>query len=293
MSDTIRNYLVQKTQRLISGVITALLAFTLLSCGSLDGLKDTVNTVDEAVALLQDIDASGTWETIADGLDELRDQKQGYSAVVQLREGAMDASGNLELPLKTDTILEIQADPAGNALLKMAQGAQVVTYFIEGYRSPSNTTRVYEVDNGQYSCVKGGEQDIQLRGGLNGVFERYALLAAGAQLLSVAEAQDEDSRIVERDATHYELESKVPDALKILEKIDNQELRQKIEQAGPFKLSGSLDIDQETGALMHFESVYDNLADQRRSEFSLEITQWGDVPNLPLPTQEQIALACP
>jgi hypothetical protein len=189
--------------------------------------------------------------------------------------------------------LEIQSDPAGNALITVTEGEQVITYFVEGYRSPSATTQVNPLENELTACFDNREQATLLQGGLHSVFDQYALRAAGAQLLSVAQDKDKDTRIADRDATHYELESKVSDALKILEKIDNQELRQKIEQAGQFGLSGSLDIDQDTGALLRFESVYDTVDEQRRTEFSFEITQWGKLSNFPIPTPDQFMLACP
>jgi hypothetical protein len=289
MSDTIRNYLVQQRQRLIM----ALLATSLLACGFLNDVSGTVNTVDDAVALLQDLNKNGTWETISDGLDGLADQQQGYTAVVHLRDGAMDASGNFASPLKTDLMLEIQSDTAGNALITVTEGDQIITYFVQGYRSPSATTQVNPLENELTACFSNSAQATLLQGGLHSVFEQYALRAAGAQLLSVAQDKDEDTRIADRDATHYELESKVSDALKILEKIDNQELRQKIEQTGQFGLSGSLDIDQDTGALLRFESVYDTVDEQRRTEFSFEITQWGKLSNFPIPTPDQFMLACP
>ncbi len=273
MSDMICNYLVHERTRLIRGMILSLLVTTLVACGPLDEAQHTVNTVDDAVTLLQDLDQYGTWKTISDGLDALADQRQGYAARVQLREGTVDIT------------LDIQSDPEGNALVKVTKGDQITTYLVEGYRSPSDDTRIYRLDNEQYAC----EQDALLRG-LGGLFDQYALRAAGAQLLSVADKKDEDARVADRDATHYELESKVPDALKILKQIDNEELRQKIEQAGQFTLTGSLDLDQSSGALLRFESTY---VDQSRTDFSFEVTQWGKIATLPTPTPDQITLACP
>lgn len=291
MSDTIRNYLVQKTQTFIRLTFMAVLTGSLLACGTLSNAQNTVSTVNEAVALLQELDKNGTWERVSKGLDALKDQKQGYTATLSLKEGQVSSAGNFQDPLKINITLDVQMDAAGNARLGVVQNNQSGEYFIEGFRGSPKNMRMYQITNGNYSCMKNGDVYQLLSGGLSGIFQQYAFLAAGSQLLSVAQEKG-DAVIAGRDVTHYELESKVPDAVKVLEKIKNQELQQKVSAAGHFTLAGSLDIDQKMDGLLRFQSTYSDLDHQSRSEFVFEITRWGSVPDLPLPTADQIVNAC-
>jgi hypothetical protein len=80
-------------KRTCSLVILAVLLVvwpTLAACGSLDDAQETADTVDEAVDLLQDVADQATWDYIADGLDELAAQDDGYIAVVSYRAGEAD-----------------------------------------------------------------------------------------------------------------------------------------------------------------------------------------------------------
>jgi hypothetical protein len=272
-------------------VLMIMLAVPAMACGVLNDAKDVVETVDAAVNLLQEIEKSGTWEYISDGLQGLEDQDQGYTATVHLRDGSVNSDRQFESPLKMDVVVDIQVDADGDMLLLVDEGSEKRQYFIEHSADDSSPTHVYRIEDGRYNCVKTGEDDSVFDTGLDGIFEQYAGLAVGAQFLSVAK-ENGDGKIVERDVKEYELESKVAEALKILEKIDSPELKEKIAESGEFALSGSLAIDKKTGALMQFISTYDDLDDQRRTEFTFEITQWGDVSDIPAPTADQITTAC-
>jgi hypothetical protein len=274
-----------------AAVSAVLLIATCAACGSLRDTAETADTVDQAVNLLHDIDENGTWRQISDGLENLNEQKQSFSVAVQLREGKTNPTGNSEDPLGQAVAITAQVDAGNNALLHVIDADQTRDYLVEGYRDVTDATRIYRVENGRYSCVGGGDDGQWLQNGLAGVFDGYAVTAVGIRLLTVTEEIGDES-IASRSATHYRLESRVPDALAILKKIDNAELQQAVDAAGKFQFTGDLYLDKDTGALLRFVSAYDDLDAARRTDFSFEITRWGDIPDIPGPTDAQIAVAC-
>jgi hypothetical protein len=139
--------------------------------------------------------------------------------------------------------------------------------------------------------VRDGDEDRLLRDGVSSAFEEYSIEATGIHLLSVANEVG-DETLAGRAATHYELVSKLPEALEILTKLDSQDLQAKIAEAGTFDLSGDLYVDQQTDAILRFDSVYVQMDKQRRMEFTFAITQWGGMPDIPEPGAGQIAVAC-
>jgi hypothetical protein len=261
------------------------------ACGSLRDTAETADTVDQAVNLLHDIDENGTWKQVSDGLKNLNEQKQSFSVAIHLREGKTDPTGNSEEPPGQEVTITVQVDAGNNALLHVIDMSQTRDYLVEGYRDVTNATRIYQVEDGRYSCVGGGDDGQWLQNGLAGVFDQYAVTAAGVQLLTVTEKIGDES-VASRSATHYRLESRVPDALAILKKIDNTELQQTVDAAGRFQFTGDLYLDKDTQALLRFVSTYDDLDTARRTEFSFEITQWGGIPDIPGPADAQIAVAC-
>jgi hypothetical protein len=270
---------------------TLLLIAATTACGSLHDATETADTVDQAVNLLHEIDENGTWKQISDGLRNLNEQKQSFSVTVHLREGIAGATGNSEDPPGQEVTMTVQVDAGHNALLHVIAMGQTRDYLVEGYRDVTDSTRIYQVENGHYSCVEGGDDRQWLQNGLAGVFDQYAVTATGVQLLTVTEKIG-DEPVASRSATHYRLESRVPDALAILKKIDNTELQQTVDAAGKFQLTGDLFVDKDTQALLRFVSTYDDLDAARRTEFSFEVTQWGGIPDIPGPADAQIAVAC-
>jgi hypothetical protein len=268
-----------------------LLTAAISACGTLGDAKGTADTVDKAVNLLHEIDENGTWKQVSDGLQNLTAQKQGFVAAVHLRDGKIDSAGNLEDPPTQEITMTIQVDAGNNALLHVIEADQTRDYLVEGYRKVTSSTRIYRIENGQYSCVGAGDDGQWLQGGLSSVFEQYRATAAGVQLLSVAQKIGDDTA-ANRSATRYRLESRVPDALAILKKVDNTGLQQKVDAAGKFQVSGDLYLDKDTLALLRFASTYDDLNVARRTEFSFEITQWGSVSDIPGPADARVAVAC-
>jgi len=271
-------------------LITLMLLLTVtLGCSLTDDVKEAVETVDDAGALLQEINDSGTWQKISGGLEQLSEQRQGYAATAVLQEGAADASGTFTGTLARDTTINLQADTENDILVDVVKPSGTKTYFVEN--SSSGDTQVYEVTNGRYSCASESEEGQQVQWGIEGLFDEYALAATGVQLLSVAKESGEVT-VAGREATHYVLESRIPKAKEILEKFDNAELRKRLEEAGNFTITGSIDIDKDTEAMLRFASDYQNPDQQRRMTFNFEITQWGGVSDIPRPTPDQIEVAC-
>lgn len=261
-----------------------------LGCSLTDDVKEAVETVDDAVALLQEINDSGTWQKISSGLEQLSEQRQGYMAVAVLQEGAIDATGTFTGSLSRDTTINLQADTENDILVDVVRPSGTTTYFVEN--SSSGNTRVYQVADGRYSCASDTEEGQQVQKGIEGLFDEYALAATGVQLLSVAKESGEVT-VADRSATHYVLESRIPKAKEILDKFDNAELRKRLEEAGNFTITGSIDIDKDTDAMLRFASDYQNPDQQRRMTFNFEVTQWGGVNDIPRPTPEQIDVPCP
>jgi hypothetical protein len=267
-----------------AGLALALLLTATLACGFVDDIRGTVNTVDRAVELLDDLEQNGTWNTVSDGLDALRDQDAGYTAaVVFTRSGA-----GLDNPDPAAMTIRLHVDGQRNALVQITEGTTLTNYFIQTDRGTD--TALYEIDRNEYRCVSAG--DHVLRNSVDSLFEDAAIAATGLRLLSVVEKTD-DVEVLGRDATDYQLVSKVPDALDIVTEFDNADLQTRLDATGPFDLSGSLIIDDKTGALLYFESTYTVSEPHETIYLSFEITQWDGIPDIPLPTEAQIVEACP
>ena len=279
------------SKRVRAAAFIFVLTTAISACGSLSDAKDKADTVDQAVNLLHEIDENGTWKQITDGIDNLAEQKQGFAAAFLVREGKTDSAGNFEDPLDQGVTLAVEVDAENNALIHVTEAGQTRDYLVEGYLDVSGPSRMYQIENGQYSCVGAGDDGGWLQNGVASVFETYAVNAAGVQLLSVID-EVEDETVAKRSATHYRLESRISDAVAILKKVDNSELQQRVDAAGKFRLAGDLYLDKDTQALLRFGSRYDDLDSGRRTEFSFEITQWGNVPDIPAPAESQIAVAC-
>lgn len=273
------------------GVMICFLLAAVLACGLTDDVQDVVDTVDEGVDLLQEIDDSGTWTYLTDGLDALADQA-GYAAVVRLQAGPVDEAGGWAGARDDDVTVSFKVDSDRDVLVMVIKNDRLWEYFIDtSGDSTGETTRVYQIEDGRYACLDSGD-DLRLLS-LDSLFEDYAGQAVGAQLLSVAkEVEDEEAAVAGRTATHYTLESRVPEALEMIKKLDNQDLQARLDQAGLFEFSGNLYLDEDTGALLRFDSLYHDITGQRRVDFAFEVTQWGGVTDLPDPAPDAITSAC-
>jgi hypothetical protein len=262
----------------------ALLLAATLACGFVDDIRGTVNTVNRAVELLDDLEQNGTWKYVADGLDALRDQDAGYTATTAFSRSG-DGVDNSAPAAKT---IRLHVDGQRNALVQITEGTTLTNYFIQMDRGTD--VALYEIDGNEYRCVTAG--DHVLRNGVDSLFADAAIAATGLRLLSVVEKTD-DVEVLGRDATAYKLVSKVPEARDIVTEFENADLQARLDTTGPFDLSGSLIIDDKTGALLYFESTYSGSEPHENIYLSFEITQWDGIPDIPLPTDAQIVEACP
>jgi hypothetical protein len=262
----------------------ALVALLLAACGPLNDATDSADTVDRAVDLLQAIDDNNAWDAIVDGLEELDLQDESYVAVLRAQGGAIGDAGALD----TDLTITLQVDAPRRAAIQVQAGDQVRQYYADGFQIAAEIPRLYRVEAERYRCAA---DDELARGLLTSAFGPYAADATGPRTLAVTE-ETEDTEALGRDATEYKVTSQLPAALDILAEFDNADLRQAVDAAGQFALTGTLALDTETQALLRVEIVYDDLATQRRIEFSFALTQWGDAPPIPEPDPAQIESAC-
>lgn len=277
-------------------LVAAALLLAGLACGFVDDIRSVVETVDEAVKLLQELDNQSAWEHVSDGLDTLAQQTEGYAATLRLQDGPGDAAGTgFSGALARDVVVTMQVDAANNALAQIqANGGATQNYYVEARGADARNGAVYRMNgNGQFVCVSDSEEARLLRDGLSGYFDEYGLEAKGIQMLAVAQEVEEDAAIAGRAATHYRLESRIQEALDILRRFDNAELQQKIDEAGTFTLTGDLYTDEATGALLKLESVYHNTDHLQRVVMSFEVTQWGGIAPIAAPAPESIVQPCP
>ncbi|NDJ77413.1 MAG: hypothetical protein GYB65_14265 [Chloroflexi bacterium] len=268
-------------------LLLACIVPSMFACAVIDDIRDVVETVDEAITLLQQLDESGTWDYVSDGVDGLIDQENGYLATVRFdhtQTGFADDSFTVEL----------EVDGDNDAWATVFRNGDPTRYFIDAPPENVGESHVYRRNpQGSYDCVTsaGGDDTLErlLRNGIDSIFNDYSDVAVGVQLLSVANEVDETT-IAGRAVTHYEIESKIDDALDILRRFDNEELEAKIEEAGDFEVGGDLYIDNETSALLMFTSTYHSTRTTERVTLRFEVTQWGGVANIEPP---EVANACP
>jgi hypothetical protein len=274
-------------------IAIVLLLLTTMACQLSNDVKNAVDTVDQASALLREISDKGTWRYVTKGLDVLKNQTEGYQATVQFQEGPGTPTTGYSGTLSRDVMVALQVDGQNDMLTNVTTGGQTQQFFVDGMAANAATqSNVYLLQNGRYTCVSDAPEAQIIRNGIDGVFAEYGDEAAGLELLSIAE-YDDDVDVAGRTTSHYQLESRINEALDLLDKFDSGELRSKVEAAGQFELSGDLYIDQETEALMRLNATYAQVDTQRLVTFGFEITQWGGIPDIPDPTADLIDRPCP
>jgi hypothetical protein len=265
-----------------------------LACGLVDDIRSVVETVDEAVKLLQELDDQSAWERVSNSLDTLAQQADGYAATLRLQEGPGDAAGTgFSGALSRDVVVTMQVDGADNALAQLQSGGAAQNYYVQARGADARNGDVYRVENGQFVCVSDSPEARLLRDGLSGYFDEFGLEAKGVQMLAVATKVDDEAVIAGRQADHYRLESRIPQAIEILRKFDNAELKRKLDEAGTFTLSGDLYTDETTGGLLKLESIYHNTDHAQRVVLTFEVTQWGGIAPIAPPAPEAIVQPCP
>lgn len=266
-------------------LIFLLLFALLLAACEVDG--DTVEKVDDAVKLLQDVDRNGTWGYLTDGLDTLVEQ-DGYVAVIDY-EYLEFVDGELVTPDDSKISIQITHDGTGAMRFEFTDRHGTYLYYSPAPSPDADTRKVYQIDATTFTCPTAADTQLYANG-IVSILAFYDVREVLTATLSVAEADGDSTTWLDRDANHYILESRLPEALDILERTDNAELRERIAATKQETIAGAFDLDEATGALLFFDNVYvfGDLTQQRSLMFS--VTQWGDVPDIvpngPLPACE-------
>lgn len=275
-------------QRCRAVLLGALLLLAASGCSAVDDARDVLDTVDEAVAVLQDLERNGAWDAISRGLDGLAAHDAGYAAVLTVQAGAAGPVGAFDGAPEQDVTIRWQVDGEGQAWAEARAGGTAETYFVAGDPASPDPAAVYRLDGDEAVCATEGEAVSLLRAGLRGLFGGEGPEAAGLQRLAVATEAGEAS-VAGRAGNAYRLEPRIEQALAVVREFDDPELATRLEDAGRFKLAGSLVLDAETGALLRFEGDHTRVDAGRRAVTTFEVTQWGDVPDVPTPP---IAVPC-
>ncbi len=272
------------------GLMITVVMLVTTACAVVDDVKNVAETVDEGSSLLQDLNENRTGKYLESGIAGLVNQTAGYQAVIHLQEGTGDAAGTFSSTTR-DVTINMQVDGQNDGYADLVTGEQTYSFFVDGNPGTTAGSNVYRVDQGRYVCVNELQEAQLLRGGISGVFDQYALETTGLQLLTVAKKQG-DETVAGRTATHYTIEPRIKEALEVLKSFDSGELRDRVNQAGQFELSGDLYIDQETETLLGFHSRYFQTETQHLFNLSFDVIQWGGVPDLPEPTPDLIDVPC-
>lgn len=248
---------------------------------------ETTDTVNDAVKLLQAIDDNGTWAVLGDALDLLDDQ-DGYLANATIETGVLNAEGHVSAPPEHTLAIAMRVDADGIAQYNVQDGDAAQRVLVTPPRDDDSTPTVYLVAEGALTCADAAIAAL-LRDGPLSILNSAALELASMKTLSVVEEESE-STFIARETTHYTFASRLDDALAILDATDNAALRQQIEQAGNFTLSGTLDIDDSTGALLVFESTISAADTGQWTRVRFEVTQWADVPAIDLPADAALPI---
>lgn len=266
------------------------LLLALVNCNSVDETRSETRTVDKAVALLQDIEDHGAWQTITDGLESLDDESPGYQAEFSVQCAASDTNSDDTKQVS----FFFEADSEGNRQITAAVDAEESRYLVvKAGNDSTDAPTVYRLDDGGlYVCAESDPLVASIKDGMIGVFAEQSVMAAGIHALSVAHSTDDEVTIVQRDATRYELESMLPDALEIVQLLDDAQLQARLDSAGSFEQTGDLFLDDETGALLGYHSEYYDLSTGQRCLFDFQITRWGDIDPILPPDPANIAEPC-
>lgn len=270
-------------RRMVS-MIAALIGL-LSACTVYDESANVAETVDEAVSLLQDIEQRGSWEVIGEGLDALNDQETGYRAHAHLVTREQDT-------IITELMISIEVDGAHHARIQIIGGETAGDYLILDYHPDADANQVYRIADNGYMCLSGDDVPRVFQSGINGLFDTVAAQARGIQTLSVVDRTDDELSIAGRASIHYALESRLDEAVLILNRLENEALQPAVQSAGQFELTGNLYLDEETLALLVFDSTYHQIETQQQISFDFEITQWDDIPTIPFPTSSEITTEC-
>ncbi|NJL96032.1 MAG: hypothetical protein HC915_21015 [Anaerolineae bacterium] len=265
-----------------------------LACGVLNDVQDAVQTVSRSVELLQEIDESGTWRYIGDGLNALDTQPGGYALTITLTEGTTNDTGDTLLEVTERIIWEASVDEQGDTRIRATRGDEVREYLSV---QEGNQQRTYRIEGGNYICLSSGdgttanEDEVLFAASVDEAFLTYSLLSAGVQVMSVAQADGTDT-VSEVATERFTLISKLPEAIEILADFPSEELRQSLEDIPEFYIAGSLHVAQQSRALMRLDSTYADLETKEGNQFAYLVNELGNQPDHTPPDPAQVTQPC-
>lgn len=271
------------------GLLGVLLMTSLGACATVDETRETADTVDHAVALMQALNKRGAAARVSQGVDDLGAAGVAYEATVVARQGLLHANGTAG-PATREWTYSLQVDAEGDLLAAFADGEAEATYVVPGDEPPP--APVYRVTADGYVCASGDPAAAELRASLAGLIAAQDTQAAAVQTLAVI-AHPTEVTSAGREATQYTFVSRVSDALRILDEYgENDELQQAVAAAQSVSFAGKVTFDDATGALLRLNSTTNWRDAGLWTEFAFEVTAWGGVVETPRPAAGQIAVPC-
>jgi hypothetical protein len=261
------------------GLTIILVVLALAACSSLDEARGKADSVDEAVDLLQDLDDSSLWESLDDGLENLNDQAEGYIATISHVSG------------QGDVRIVVEVDSDGNASVTVSE-ADAETHYMLEQRPDDSPYNIYRREADDYFCETAGPAHRWFQQGIESLLIDMGLVDLGIQGLVVLEKDDVEVEIAGRDAIRYQLESRVPEALLILNDLEDTDNIIQPPLPENLTLSGQLYLDKNTLALVQLDMDYRLQPGDAPSEISFAVTQWGNSELVPIPLPGDLALPC-
>jgi len=272
------------------GLAGVLLVLLLAACATFDETRETANTVDDAVALMQAVDEHGVAGRISQGVDDLGTAGIGYEAAVVVRQGRLNTDGTPDSAAASEWRYTLQVDAEGDLQATLTGGDAPASYVVPG--DQPSPAPVYRVTGDSYACASDDPASAALSGGLAGLIAAYDALAAAPQTLAVI-AEPEETTVANREATQHTIVSRVADALRILDTYGgNEALAQAVAAAEAVTFSGEAVFDDATGALLRLHSTTSRRDQGQWTEFRFELTQWDGVPDVVRPDASQIGVPC-
>ncbi len=253
-----------------------LLAFGLWlsACASVQDTREQVNTVNRAVSVLQAVNDRSAWEQTNDAIDDLTAAQSAYAAIASL-----DAAG-------TSIIWRWQVDADGDQRLDIGTGDRAVSYLL-----PAQSAVAYRADTADKLCLVDSATAASLRAGLQELLALGCFEMASTQTLAVL-AAPQDSVIAGRDATRYELRSRLPDAADLLNAYQDEHAPQALAAAESLSFSGSMTRDDETGALLELAISLADRTKGTQATLHFAVTQWGGLLDVPHSEASATVPAC-
>lgn len=263
--------------------VAVMLMLASLACLVSD-VKDAVETINKGVQLLQEIDESGTWKYISEGMDGLNNTN-GYAAAVTVTRGTTNDAGDTITRVTETLVWNIRTDADDDSMIEVIRDGETRSYLIVD-------NQAYRIEDGRYFCLQSGQNEEEIfAAGVDGAFFKYSAESAGVQVMSVAESAGSET-VNGFDTEKYTLISKLQEALDILKEFPSEELQQEIADVPPFYINGVLNVDKTTRALIRFDAQYANLDKKEGNAFRFEVTELGNQPDFTAPEPDQISQAC-